>query len=50
MPDYVRNFSEGLIDQNRYRLLTRILSAWLLDVAKKHYEIKGNLNTTESPK
>jgi len=50
MPELVRNFSEGLIDEYRYSFLNKILASWLKSVAKKQYLIKSNPNTTETPK
>ena len=47
MPEYVRNFSEGLIDEERYMTLDNILAAWLENLAQHQYMIMCNPDTDE---
>ena len=44
MPEYVRNFSKGLIDEARYHSLHQIVTQWLLKLTERQYMTKANTN------
>lgn len=44
MPEYVRNFSEGLIDEKRYICMHRILACWFESLSYTQYVAKNNIH------
>jgi len=42
MPEYIRNFSEGLIEEDQYTSLNTVLTLWLESLAYRKYEAKHN--------
>ena len=49
MPEFIRKIAEGLIDNEVYESLDKIIAHWLQKIAKKEYCSVGNLNNGEEP-
>ena len=49
MPEYVRSYAEGLMNEARYRFLCQVVTMWLEKLCKKHFMTKSNVHATLKP-